>query len=77
MPDLKNQLTDEIKRIKIEIDDKKALIKKSIAQKLVVETAEQEMKALHTRLGVLEANLAKELAEGTQPAETRQPEVPA
>jgi hypothetical protein len=65
MPDIQHQLTDEIKRVNAEIEDQKALIKKSIGKKLVVETAEQEMKALHTRLSVLEANLAKETAGGT------------
>ena len=61
MPDeLRSQITAEIKRVRTEIDQQKRLIKNSIAKKLVVETAEQEMKALHTRLSVLEANLAKE-----------------
>ena len=35
---------------------------KRLEKKLVVETAEREMKALHTRLAALEANLAKETA---------------
>ena len=63
MPDdLRNQITAEIKRVQSAIDEQKALIKNNLAKKLVVETAEQEMKALHTRLSVLEANLAKETA---------------
>ena len=61
MPDeLRSQITAEIKRVRTEIDQQKRLIENSIAKKLVVETAEQEMKALHTRLSVLEANIAKE-----------------
>ncbi len=60
--DLRSQINTEIKRVQGEIDEQKSLIKKNIAKKLVVETAEQEMKALHTRLSVLEANLAKETA---------------
>jgi hypothetical protein len=63
MPDdLSTQIAEEIKRVQAGIDQQKTLIKKSITQKLVVETAEQEMKALHTRLSVLEANLARETA---------------
>jgi hypothetical protein len=67
MPDdLRSQIAAEIKRVRSEIDQQKRLIKNNIAKKLVVETAEQEMKALHTRLSVLEANLAKEIGTQTQ-----------
>jgi hypothetical protein len=62
MLDLQKQLREEIKRIEDEIDAKKSLIKKNIGNSLIVETAELEMKALHTRLSVLEANLAKQTA---------------
>lgn len=63
MPDdLRSQITAEITRVQSAIDEQQSIIKKSVAKKLVVETAEQEMKALHTRLSVLEANLAKEAA---------------
>ena len=63
MPDdLRTQITAEIKRVQTQIDQQKPLIKGNIGNRLVVETAEQEMKALHTRLSVLEANLAKETA---------------
>ena len=58
--DLRSQINTEIKRVQGEIDEQKSLIIKSLAKKLVVETAEQEMKALHTRLSVLEASLTKE-----------------
>jgi hypothetical protein len=47
-------------RVKGEINEQKKLIKQHVGKKLMVETAEQEMKALHTRLSVLEANLAKQ-----------------
>jgi hypothetical protein len=62
MPDLQKQLREEIKRVEDEIDAKKSLIKKNIGNSLIVETAELEMKALHTRLSVPEANLAKQTA---------------
>ena len=63
MPEaLRTQITAEIKRVETEIDQQKHMIKSNITKKLVVEIAEQEMKALHTRLSVLEANLAKETA---------------
>ena len=60
MTDLIQQLTDEIERIKGQIDEQKKLIKKHVGKRLMVETAEAEMKALHTRLSRLEASLAKQ-----------------
>ena len=62
MQDLRTQLADEIKRVETEIEAQKRLIKNNVGKELVIETAEQEMKALHTRLSVLEANMAKETA---------------
>ena len=63
MPEaLRDQIAAEIKRVQSEIEEQKRLIKNSIGKKSVLETAEREMKALHTRLSVLEANLAKENA---------------
>ena len=59
MTDFRQQLIDEIERIKGEIDNQKKLIKKHTGKRLMVETAEAEMKALHTRLSLLEENLAK------------------
>jgi uncharacterized protein involved in exopolysaccharide biosynthesis len=56
---LEEQIIKEIKRVKGEIDHQKRFIKAHVGEALVVETAEQELKALHTRLAVLEANLAK------------------
>lgn len=52
-------ISTEINRIKPEIDAQKTLIRRNVNCKLVFETAELEMKALHTRLSTLEANLAK------------------
>ena len=60
MSDLRPQIAAEIKHVQGEIGRQKRLIKNNAANKIVLETAEQEMKALHTRLTVLEANLAKE-----------------
>ncbi|WP_068016353.1 hypothetical protein [Rhodoplanes sp. Z2-YC6860] len=62
MTDITSQISGEISRVKGEIGDQKRLIKKNVGKKLMVETAEAEMKALHTRLSVLEANLAKHQA---------------
>jgi hypothetical protein len=59
MTDVSKQLNEEIERVKGEIEAQKKLIKKNTGKTLMVETAEAEMKALHTRLSVLEANLAK------------------
>jgi hypothetical protein len=58
--DIQADIRKEIARVTGEIDEQKKLIKHHVGNKLMVETAEQEMKALHTRLSVLEANLAKE-----------------
>jgi hypothetical protein len=60
MSDIRNDIQKEIDRVKAEISDQRRLIKQNIANTLIVETAESEMKALHTRLSVLEANLAKQ-----------------
>jgi hypothetical protein len=60
MNDIRNDIQKEIDRIKAEIIEQRRLIKHNVANKLMVETAESEMKALHTRLSVLEANLAKQ-----------------
>ena len=54
------QISQEIARIRGELEEQKKLIKSNVGNKLVVDTAEIEMKALHTRLATLEANLAKE-----------------
>ena len=58
---LKDQISSEIKRVRVGLEEQKRLIKVSIDKPLTMETAVQEMKALHTRLALLEANLAKEI----------------
>jgi hypothetical protein len=58
--DIKADIQTEINRVTADIGAQKKLIKSHVGNNLMVETAEQEMKALHTRLSVLEANLAKE-----------------
>lgn len=63
MPEaLRDQIAAEIKRVQREIDQQKHVIKSNVDKKLITQTAEQELKALQTRLAVLEANLAKEIA---------------
>ena len=58
-PDNAKDLEAEIMRVKAELENQKKIIKKNVSKPLVIETAETEMRALHTRLAVLEANLAK------------------
>lgn len=58
---LKHQIIAEINRVREEIQFQKELIKDSIDKPLALETATLEMKALHTRLAVLEATLANEI----------------
>ena len=65
MPDIRSQLAVEIERVKSRIVARKRLIKDNIGKTRVIETAEQEMKALHTHLFVLEKNIAKETANPT------------
>ena len=57
--DIKADLQKEISRVTGEISEQKKLIKQHVGNKHMVETVDQEMKALHTRLSGLEANLAK------------------
>lgn len=59
---VKDDIDQEMKRVRDEIDEQKNVIKHYLGNTLAVETAEQQMKALHTRLSVLKTNLAK--AEG-------------
>jgi hypothetical protein len=65
--DSTTKLIAEIKRVAAEIDAQKALIKENANDELVVQTAELEMKTLHTRLSDLEASLAKEKGTKTIP----------
>ena len=54
-----DQIIAEIKKIEREIATQKKIIKASIGNTLAIETAEQALKALHTRKDVLSANLEK------------------
>jgi hypothetical protein len=65
--DSTTKLIAEIKRVAAEIDAQKKLIKENAKDELIVQTAELEMKTLHTRLSGLEASLAKEKSAKTIP----------
>ena len=56
---MKKDLEDEILRIGDAIDEQKKIIKKNVGNRKLIEGAEAEMRAMRTRLSVLEANLAK------------------
>ena len=55
----REELENEIARIDQEINAQKKVIKRNLGKPLVIETAEAEMRALHTRLSVLKSNLSK------------------
>jgi uncharacterized protein involved in exopolysaccharide biosynthesis len=57
--DLFTRITAEIKELQREADAQKHVIKRSAGKPPVIEAAEAELKALHTRLAVLEENLKK------------------
>ena len=59
MPEIRAQIMAEIKRVRTDIDAQKRVIRHNTSKSLVIQEAEQELKQLHTRLGVLEANLKK------------------
>jgi hypothetical protein len=61
MQEIRSELAAEIERVKSEIEARKRLIKDNMGKPEVIETAEQEMKALHTHLSVLEENMAKQM----------------
>ena len=52
-------ITAEIIKIEHEISAQKKIIKASLGNTIAIETAEQELKALHTRKNVLTTNLKK------------------
>jgi hypothetical protein len=62
LTELQTKLQAEITRIKGELAQQKKLIKSNADNKLILETAAAEMKALHVRLSTLEATEAKEAA---------------
>jgi hypothetical protein len=59
MAEIKKQIITEIEKILAEIDAQRRVIKHNIDKGLVVQEAERQLKALRTRLGVLENNLKK------------------
>jgi deoxyribose-phosphate aldolase len=54
--DLLTRITAEIKDLQRQVDAQKRIIKKSAGKVRTIEQAEAELKALHTRLAVLEKN---------------------
>jgi hypothetical protein len=59
MAQLEAQITLEIKKIAQDMDAQKRLIKNSLGNAPILDAAEQELKALHTRLALLKGNLNK------------------
>ena len=68
MPDIRKQITAEIRKIQSEIDAQRRVIKHNTNKSLIIQEAEQQLQALNTRLGVLETNLEKCKPEG-EPAD--------
>jgi len=59
MQDLAQQIEIEMKSIERQMETEKRVIKRAIGDPLVMETAESNLKALHTRMSVLQRNLEK------------------
>ena len=59
MQDLAQQIEIEMKSIERQMETEKRAIKRAIGDPLVMETAESNLKALHTRMSVLQRNLEK------------------
>jgi hypothetical protein len=59
MTQIANQITSEIKKIEHDMDAQKRVIRNSLGNAPITEAAEQELKALHTRLARLKGNLKK------------------
>jgi predicted nuclease with TOPRIM domain len=53
------QITAELEQIERDVDLQKKVIKRSIGKQAVIDAAESELKALHTRQSILEENLKK------------------
>jgi hypothetical protein len=53
------QITAELEQIERDIGLQKKVIKRSIGNQAVIDAAELELKALHTRQSILEKNLKK------------------
>ncbi|MEA2980532.1 MAG: hypothetical protein QOF91_3754 [Alphaproteobacteria bacterium] len=61
--DMEAQLLDEISLLRTSIDMQKRVIKRNLGKAKSAEEAQQHLKELNTRLGVLEGNLKKFRAE--------------
>ncbi len=59
MTQVEDQITAEIKKIENNMEAQKRVIKNSLGNAPVLEAAELELKALHTRLALLKGNLNK------------------
>lgn len=59
MTQVEDQITAEIKKIENGMEAQKRVIKNSLGNAPVLEAAELELKALHTRLALLKGNLNK------------------
>ena len=59
MPEIKSRITEEIKAVEEEIEVQKRVIKHNANNSSILQSAEQNLKGLHTRLGVLQSNLEK------------------
>jgi len=59
MQNLADQIQTEIKSVEKLMVSQKRAIKRLLDDPVALETAEREMKALHTRLAVLQRNLTK------------------
>jgi hypothetical protein len=71
--DMEAKLHDEIRLLKTNIEAQKRTIKRNMGKAKPAEEAQQHLKELNTRLGVLEGNLAK--LQTAQPANAAAPEL--
>jgi parvulin-like peptidyl-prolyl isomerase len=58
-PDMQAKLIDEISLLQTNIEMQKRVIKRNLGKAKSAEEAQQHLKELNTRLGVLEGNLKK------------------
>src|SRR4051812_40087087 len=59
MPDLADQIQNEIASVKEQMEGQKRLMRRAPDNPVVIDAAEAELKALHSRLTVLKGNLRK------------------
>lgn len=69
---LENELIDEIRLLQTHIETQKRAIKHNLSKGKPVEEAQQHLKELNTRLGVLEGNLKKLRTQQPESAELPQ-----